>query len=413
MRIRKALWLAAALLTLGSAACDETPVTLPQASEVTVAAPDLRLTVGDVAPVAAQVLDQQGHVVQGVTPTFVSDNPAVATVDAGGMVRAVSPGTANVKAAYGSASATTKVTVGRDERGFVQTLDVLADSLAVDVRAGTQALSLRAFNGYGQSVCPAVTVRSSDPLVVTATSAGGCRLNVTPQFAGVATLTFSSDAGRDSVRVRVTSNAAVAFVFTRPAAAQLFAGNTVTYAVRVVDAAGNPLANRAVSFDASAGGLSATHGTTDATGTVAVQWTLPTNLRAFGSTQTLFFRTVLPNGLVGGGNETVVVNGAPPVSLSLYRSNGSEYVPITDASFSARVYQTVYLGVSALDQYGNPVSERFDLAATSPAYTCGNSGFPSTFASTCVYTYTLGTVTFTATALSNGLSKSVDIVFTL
>jgi len=414
MQIRKALWLAAALLPLGAAACDETPVALPEASAVTVAAPDLRLTVGDVAPVAAQVLDQQGHVVQGVTPTFVSDNPGVATVDAAGMVRGVSPGTANVKAAYGSASATTKVTVARDERGFVQTLDVLADSLAVDVRAGTQTLSLRAFNGYGQPVCPSVGVRSSDPSVVTATSAGGCRLNVTPQFAGVATLTFTSDAGRDSVRVRVTSNGSFAFISTRPDAAQLVAGNTVTYVVRVLDAAGNPLADRTVNFDASAGGLSATRGTTDATGTVTVRWTLPTNLRVLGSYQTFYFRTVLPNGLVAGSNEIVMVNGGPPVSLTLFRSNSSEYIPITGTSISLPLYQYHYLGASAFDQYGNPVSELFDLKVTSPAYlACGGGNyFPATFVSTCLYAYELGTATFTAKALSNGLSKSVNVVFT-
>ncbi|HEX9937069.1 MAG TPA: Ig-like domain-containing protein [Longimicrobium sp.] len=411
MRVRKTLFAAALLLLPALAACDETPVVLPEPTSVSVAATDLRMTVGDVASVTAQVLDQQGKVVQDATPTYSSDNPTVAAVDGSGMVRAMSPGTANVTVAYGGVKTTAKVTVARDERVFVQSLDVLVDSVAFDLRAGTQAVALRAFNGFGQPVCPAVTVRSSDPSVATATSGGSCRINITPAFRGTTTLVVQADGARDSVRVTIGNSGAFVFISGRPAAASLYAGNTVNYAVRVLDNQGNPLANRTVRFDVTSGMLSAESATTDASGTATVQWKLPTELRTLGSTHTLYTRTVLPNGTVGAQNETVFVTAGPVVSIQLHRYNwGSGWAPITTGSISARTYEWVDLGASGSDAYGNPRGDGFTFAATPPAYMpCGTYN-GSTMTTTCLYGTSVGTSTFTATG-PGGLTKSLDIVF--
>ena len=410
MRLHHTL-VAAVLLPLLAAACDEAPVTLPQPESVSVATQDLKLTVGDLAPLAAQVLDQKGNVLPGLTLTFSSDNPAVATVDRDGTVRAVSPGTANVTAAYGNARATARVSVARDERGFVQTLDVLADSVVTDVRAGSVAVSLRAFNGYGQPVCPAVTVRSSDAAVATGTSPGGCRVTINSNFSGVATLVVSADGARDSVRVRVSGNGATAFVASRPATSDLFAGNTVSYAVRVLDEQGKPLANRTVHFSASAGLLSGTVVTTDATGTATVQWTLPTDLRTSANSQpALSFATQLPSGLVISRSESVFVSPAPVTDITLYRIAGSTLVPITGTTVQGRLYEYVYIGASAKDPYGNNAPMSFSV--TSPAYlSCSSSGYywSNDVQYSCAYSYTPGTATYTVT--SGGKSKSVTINF--
>lgn len=411
MRTRNAVAVAALLLPLVLAACDETPVVLPEASSVTVAAADLRLTVGDLAPVPAQVLDQKGRVMQGLTATYASDNPAVASVDANGTVRGVSPGTATISVAYGSSTAAVKVTVQREERGQVKTLDLLADSVAADVRIGTVAVSLRAFDGFGQPVCPAVSVRSSDPSVATGASAGACRVTVTPQFAGVATLVVQADGAADSVRVRVTSTGAVAFLSTRPQPAEVFAGNTVTYAVRLLDAQEKPVAGRLVHFDATAGELSATSASTDSTGTARVQWTLPKHLDAFGSTQTLSAGMQLSNGNMARLAETVAVRPGPAADITLFRYDFSsqQFIPIAGDTMNVRPYEDVYIGAKAVDQYGNSGGYDFTFSVTGPAYLyCGSVGYVSNgIHYSCAYGYSTGVATYTAT--TGGRSKSVTM----
>src|SRR5688500_10759208 len=108
MHIRR---IAISLLLLGTAACDESPVSLPEPAAVTVAAATMALAVGDVAPVAAQVVDRDGRVMQGQAVVFSTDNASVATVGTDGMVRGVAPGTANISAASGASSATVRITV--------------------------------------------------------------------------------------------------------------------------------------------------------------------------------------------------------------------------------------------------------------------------------------------------------------
>ena len=407
MHVRRMMF-AAALLLPAAAACDETPVSLPEATSVSVAATEMKMTVGDAAPMAAQVLDQQGHAMSGGSVAYSSDNPSVASVDPGGVVHAISPGSANVTAAYGSVKATVKVTVDRDERALVKTLDVLADSVSFDVRAGTQTLVVQGYNGFGQPVCPSLTVRSSDPSVVTAAPAGGCRINVAPQFRGTATLVVQADRGADSVKVRVTSDGALAFVSSRPAASAMFAGNTVTYGVKVMDSAGKPLAGRAVKLDVSAGTLSALTGTTDSAGVVTVKWTLPTDLRALGNSQAFSFRTVLPNGLVSGGNDLTYVNPGPTATMTLFQYASSSLTPLAENStVSLPLYANAYFGAAAADAYGNPRTD-VSFSYTGPWYTCGtyNIGGATLL---CVYSYWTGSGTLTVS--TGGVSKSVILDF--
>ena len=412
MHIRKPLLAAILPLAAALAACDETPVNLPEATSVSVPAAEMKMTVGDAAPMAAQVLDQQGHVMSGRSVAYTSDNPSVASVDASGMVRATSPGTATVTAVFGSATAAAKVTVSRDERLLVKSLDVFADSLAVDVRAGTQILSLKGFNGFGQPVSPNVTVRSTDPSVVVAESLSGCRLSVSPQFRGTATLLLTADRGADSVKVRVTSDGAFAYIASRPAADSTYAGHAVTYAVRVVDAKGDPLAGRTVRFDVSSGGLSAENATTDANGVAAVRWTLPTNLTTLGRTHSLSYRTTLPNGLVAGATDYVYVSSAATASLVLYRFDWLTYTlqPIAEnTTISSPLYNWVDVAAAGADAYGNLRTDGFTFSVTGPAYLDCVGWTINGYSRACWYGYGVGTGQLTVT---NGtLSKSWNLDF--
>jgi hypothetical protein len=413
-------WFAVALVAFGVAACDESPVTLPEPTSIAAAAAEIKLTVGDVATLPNQVLDQQGQVIPGVQPTFTSNNPSVAAVDATGTVRAMSAGSANITAAYGSVTATSKVTVGNDLRSLVRSLDVLADSVAADVRVGAQAVALRAFNGFGQPVCPAVNVQVNDPSVASVTQ-DGCRLVVTPRFQGRTTVRVSADDVSDTFVVNVTSSGMTALFSSRPAASALFAGNTVSYSVRVIDAQGNGIAGRRVAFDVSAGTLSTSSSTTDSGGYVTVQWTLPINLRQLGNNQSIAFSTVLPNGAVSTRTETAFINGASLASITLYRTKipfvaaGSQWEPITTASITSPRSHYGYLGARGEDQYGNIRVEDYTFTFTTNG---GNSSLCTTefvtsdhIEYTCFVYYYGGNGSGTFTASAGGMSKSVEVVF--
>lgn len=412
-------WFPVALLAAGLAACDESPVSLPEPTSIAATAGELRLTVGDVATLPTQVLDQNGQPIRGLQPSFVSDNPSVVSVDAAGMVRAVSPGTANIISSYGSVTATTKVAVSRNERDLVRSLDLAADSVVTDVRGAPQVLSFRAFNGAGQAVCPTVSVQVEDRSVADVAADANCRVTVTPRFAGRTSVTVSADGISDTFMVVVSSTGAIAFFSARPAAAQLTAGNTVPYSVRVLDEQGNPVANRVVNFDVSAGRLSASRVTTNAEGIATVQWVLPTNLRDLGSTQSISFSTQLPNGQVVTRTESSFINGASVATITLLRRDPSEFrfVPITGTSITARTFSFVDLAARAEDQFGNPRLENFTFTVTAPATkACSDFQDGSGLESTCIYSSSAGTVTFTATVPASGstaaVSRSVNVVFT-
>ncbi|MBW3656747.1 MAG: Ig-like domain-containing protein, partial [Gemmatimonadetes bacterium] len=404
-------WFSSAVLAFALAACDESPVSLPEPTSIAAPSGEIRLTVGDAASLPSQVLDQNGQPIRGLQPSFTSDNPSVVSVDANGNIRAVSPGTATITAAYGTVTATTKVTVGRNERGFVSTLDVMVDSVVTDVRAGAQPVPIRAFTAGGQSVCPQVTVQSTDRSVA-GIAQDGCRLLVNPTFPGRTRVTVTADGVSDSFTVVVSSTGAVLFVSERPAPSELFAGNTVTYSVRLMDEAGNPVANRTVNFDVSAGRLSASSVTTNASGVATVQYTLPTDLRVFGAFQTLSYRAQLPNGGVASGSESVSVSAAAPTSITFFRSEnfGFTFTPVSGTSINAQTFRSVYLGARGEDQFGNPTND-FTFTVTAPAQRfCGDFRSSDSVEYTCFFSNSAGTATFTASAL--GVSRSIQVVFT-
>lgn len=401
---------AALALLLGLAGCEDgvgpaVPTSLVVGSEA------VDLMVGDFVPIAVQILDQQGRVMERLKPVFTSSNPSVATVDAAGMMRAVSPGSAGVTAIYGSLRATVAVTVHPDDRQHVRTLTVAVDSLVADTRGGAQPVTVEMINGMGQPVCPQLTFHSSDVVVATARAAGACRLEVVPSHVGEATITVTAGPASDSFRVRVTSTGAVAFFSDRPAAADVVAGATVGYTVRVIDQTGAGLAGTRVYFSATVGEFAAGSVLTDGDGYARAQWQIPTHLAELGQSHRVYFRTQLPTGQITGQTEYVYIDGASLARLALY--TGSDYSgwrPITGPIDWAR-YDGLLIGARGFDQYGNlrrtPLT--FTHTSTTTLYRAGpyNSG---SLTYVRVYTYTAGTAVVTATA-PGGISQSVQITF--
>jgi uncharacterized protein YjdB len=379
----------------------------------------LALAVGDASPLGAQVLDAQGRVVPGAVLAFSTDNPAVAAVGTDGVVRGVTPGTASVMAAYGSSSAAVQVTVTANRREQVQVLEILADSLVADRRAGVQVVAVRATNGFGQTVCPSLILQSSDPSVATARMAGTCRIEVTPLFTGETTITAEADGGStDTFRVRVTNTGAVVFFDQRPAAASLVAGDTVSYTIQALNGAGNPIVGQRVNLDVSAGGLLTSAVTTDSAGNATVRWVLPVNLRELGHTHTISYRAPLPNGGTASGSESVFVNGAALASITLYYSVGWQNQSFIEVPASGSIqvpsYYDVNVGARGKDRYGNDrvTDFSFSVGPNVPWWSCGGSAgtvSSSGIEYTCIWG---GSATYTVTAIGGqGVQKSVQVIY--
>lgn len=82
----------------------------PKPAKVTVASTP-PLTVGESASMKATILDARGAILSGVDVRWTSTRPDVASVDAGGTVRALQAGNATIRAAVGSVHGETQVTV--------------------------------------------------------------------------------------------------------------------------------------------------------------------------------------------------------------------------------------------------------------------------------------------------------------
>jgi hypothetical protein len=79
--------------------------------QVTVLPVSLTLAQGDITPVGIRVQGEGGRDVQGRLVTITSDDPSIASIDASGRVRAVSPGVTTVRAIADGVTGTSRVEV--------------------------------------------------------------------------------------------------------------------------------------------------------------------------------------------------------------------------------------------------------------------------------------------------------------
>jgi uncharacterized protein YjdB len=193
-------WFAASLLVLPLlllSACggsSSTPVTL---TGVSVSPTSASLTVG-----ATRQLTVTGTYSDGSTApvtasaTFSSSAPAVASVGTGGLITALTVGTATVTSTYSGKSATTAVTVS----AVAPTLSSIAISPDPASVAAGSTLQLTVTGTYSDSTTQNLTSTSTfvsgTPSVATVTSPGGL---VTGLLAGTATIT-ATNGGKTATR---------------------------------------------------------------------------------------------------------------------------------------------------------------------------------------------------------------------
>jgi uncharacterized protein YjdB len=167
----------------GTASITVTP--RPVAS-VTVSPSSLSLFTGATGPITAQAKDNTGAVIPGAVITFASAAPSIATVNSGGVVTGIAPGTTQVTATSQGFSASATVIVSARPVSQV-TLSPSTLSLAA---GATSQLTAQAKDNTGAVVAGATITFASDATSVATVSQTGV---VTALAPGSATISATSN----------------------------------------------------------------------------------------------------------------------------------------------------------------------------------------------------------------------------
>jgi uncharacterized protein YjdB len=212
-------------------------VTKLPASSVTVSPIAASVQVGATLRLTATLKQNDGVL------TWSSSAPAVATVDGSGLVTAVAAGAATITATSGGKTGSAAITVS-----LVVASVIVSPASASVVAGGTAQLTATLKDWAGNVLAGhAVTWTSSNPAIATVSAAG----LVTGVVAGSATITATSEGQSATAAINV-ANVPVASVVISPVTAVLLVGATVQLAATPLDAAGNVLAGRSVSWVSSA-----------------------------------------------------------------------------------------------------------------------------------------------------------------
>jgi uncharacterized protein YjdB len=279
------------------------------------------LVVGQTAQLQAQPLDDQGNPLVGRMVLFFTNNASVATVTSSGVVTGQAQGTATITATSEGKSATTAVTVNPRTPNAV----IITPAQLLVQEGDTAALSVQVLDNLGQPLPnSAVTFSTSDAAVATVSSSGV----VTGVLPGKATVSATSGGKTGAAEVTVTATP-VATVVVTPAQPSILQGRSVALTAQALNANGQPLTGRTVSWSSS-------------TPTIA-DVTVSGFVTGVSVGSTVIFASI--DGVLGWANVTVVPT---PVAA----------VTVSPATSSVAIGQTVQLTAVTTDASGNTLTGR-------------------------------------------------------
>jgi len=204
---------------------------------------------GDTVNLAARATDAADYAIEGRPVTWLSTNDAIASVSAAGVVLAISPGTVTIRATIdgkvGEASLTVTSPVTPP---VVARVEVGPSTLTLGL-GSSATLVAKAFDADGHQLTGrATTWASRDSLIAEVDSTG----RVIAKAAGTTLVSAIVD-GRlaeapATVTVTATTVAPVASIAVTPVGFVLDAGQTRQLTAIVLDAAGNRLTDRVVTW---------------------------------------------------------------------------------------------------------------------------------------------------------------------
>ncbi len=218
-------------------------VALVPVASVSVALGNGTLFVGASTQAVADLRDANNNVLTGRVVTWVSSNPSVATVSNSGGVVAVGPGTASITGSSGGQSGSASITVLQVP---VASVSVTPSTQSIVLGGGGSVTATPLDASGGVLTGRVITYASSDVSVVTVSSTGA----LTAVSIGSATITATSEGQSGTASVSVIPPP-VATVNVGLGAGSLDEGLTTTATAVTLDAAGNVLVGRVVTFSSS------------------------------------------------------------------------------------------------------------------------------------------------------------------
>ncbi len=213
------------------------------ASTVTLTPSSTNLVAGTTVLLVSQVTDPAGNVLIGRPIDFTSDNNAIATVSASGLVTAISPGSARITATSEGKIGSATITVTPFP---VATVAVGPTTANILVGATTQ-LTAQPLSSTGGALTGRIVTWTSGAPGVASVSLTGLVTGIAP---GVALIVAIVDGASGSSTVTVSAPA-IASISISGANQPLVVGGSVQFTATPRDAAGNALANRIVTWSSS------------------------------------------------------------------------------------------------------------------------------------------------------------------
>jgi uncharacterized protein YjdB len=347
-------------------------------------------SVGNTQQLIASATNNVGGPVSGLTFTWTTSDASVATVSNTGLVTAAGTGTATITATSGTLQATSTITVTNLPTFIDITLDNITLASVNDF--STLAATLR--NALGASLpSTAATWTSDDPLIALVTSDGTVTAKA-PGTTKVRAVNPGNAAIKDSITVTV-SNAAATITLT-PNTTQTLAslGQTLNVSTTVLNQAGQPISNPAVTWDIVAGSSVSVATSGVGTGLVTALTNGTSTVRATSGSVSATLDVIVAQAIspsqstVLASPSTLVANNVATstITVQLKDANGNNYVRTP----AAVVVMTPSSGIPlTVTDHANG-----NFTATHPAST------------------TAGTSTVTVTADGTSLGNTAILTFT-
>jgi uncharacterized protein YjdB len=263
----------------------------------------------------AETRDAAGNVLTDRPVTWSSNNEGVATVNASGLVTALSPGGAIITAVSEGRSAPASITVSAIPVASIQ----VTPATQTLVEGQTAQLQAQPLDENGNPLPGRVTLWFTDNAsVATVTSAG----LVTGQSPGNATITATSEGKSASTAVTVQPRAPNAVVVT-PAQVLIQEGSTSQLTVQVLDNLGVEIPNSVVSYSSSAASIATVSSTGLVTGVVPGKATITaTSGGKSGSAEVTVTPTPVASVVVSPSSPSIVVGRSATLTAQALSASG-------------------------------------------------------------------------------------------
>ena len=298
---RNASLLALSLALIGLTSCSKLHTSNPTApspvASVTLNLPSATIEIGDTGQRTATPEAATNHPLSGLSVTWSSDHPEIATVSSAGVVAAVAAGTANITATCEGRTASTVIQVSAVR---VASVTVTPPTASITV-GGTVQLTATATDSRGNPLTGRIVRWSSADASVATVDGTGLVTGVGAGGPVTITARIAKKSGTSAITVTTVPLVPVASVTVSPASASVMAGSTVQLTATPKDASNNPLTGRVVTWSSANTALATVNGSGLVTGVAAGG---PVTITATCETKTgTSAITVTPRPPGGGGGQ--------------------------------------------------------------------------------------------------------------